>query len=1083
MNEKQTRIHTGLKSLGTDLDVFYQEGVNIYNGNSPLKAHFLAHCAREIDSMIRDTFSTDANKKLIEKKLKANKEDRKGLISSILACLGIEDETAFARKWYDVSNNFAEVAHRNGRSKEPRTAQEGMNIWDAYEDILDELVGNYYSLKRVVDNSFGYINLTAKDRDGNIKVHDIIDRLPFLLNLNAIKFYFFYNLESETWLIPLYEKGFFCPERIQYQFTVGNQLTIPNWIEGYYLIKVAKLNVSINDIDINRVLNEIINSYILYVDKEGNSISNLTADGFMAELICLIPENEPLLSNKIFFLTEQISKQQFLPDIILTKYLEILIQHNSLNLLKSILLTLFIPIKLKNTELEEQFFEDEGITYVESADSYGSPIRAQSLYHLFKHIVKIRAILGDQFVENLIGIVEDFYQYEPYLFNQHEISEVNYATDKNYFSGSPFKTLVQVTFAFLNIDATQLSAFIPLLLDSNSTILQRIFLKLVKENFTKLKDVFLTHITTFLNNVELISDLKTILVVHTGDFTVEEVTELIGKIDLMLTDSKGYLENISPEEILQFRAYTILPFLKLFEASNTDLVYPYTQKWSSELPSHQLDQENTQLINQQYVLLDLSNLNLKEVIQVLQNETLELYNELTLSNLFFEDVQNDSHKYFTHLNSLKNIRPVFRNAILSAARSMSNANTFVYWNELFAFIKDSVLMDSFCIDNKEDYRFISDFCALAIEKTVSEDSAVSLELTSEIIDINLELLKIIKPELENIQGLQNKIRSNGYFYVLDSLLVASLRWGRNELKDETIRFYPNVKETLTELLRTQNSIELHYALGKYLRNVAYLDFDWYLQMLPNIFPEPDHFWFSSFSAYLTQTPHLYAEVFKRLEAEYCRAILNPQLIDNTNLAAIMLEHAVMHHLHFKEEAETSLLDSIVQNCNPKLIRMLVRYVAGDRLAHNFLPDNDLKIRSLWREIHQRTIDLENSEDKRYILGALGNWVMHITHLDKEIFGWLETSFENEKDLNTLAFFDALLLHVEYDPESVGKLLVVYSSYVKGHSNFIYGIEKLTILVHQLYQKGYKDLADQICDCLGRKGFNDFDHIFSLNHKR
>lgn len=1084
MNEKQHRIHEGLKSLGIDLEVFYQEGIAIYHGDSPLKAHYLAHTAREIDSMIRDTFSTDATKKALEKKLKVNKDDRKGLIASILASLGIEQETSFARKWHDVSNNFAEIAHRNSRSKEPRIAQEGMEIWDAYEDILDELVGNYYSLKRVVDNGFNFTNLTVKDQDGNLKVHDIIDRLPFLFNISAIKFYFFRNLESDIWLIPLHEKGFFSPQSIQPQFRLNDQLTIPNWIEGQYLIKVAKQNVGAGNEDITNVLNEIVTAYLLSNDEGGHAGSNSIAAMYLAELICLLPENGYLLPNKLSFLESQILTQSLLNDTIVRDYLGIMIQNESVQLLERVLISLLTPLKLASSEEDLSFLDDETFTFIESTRNYQSPIREYNLYHLFNHTTVIRTLLGDPFIDRLIKIIIEFYKQEPSFFDQYEIGQVDYHADVNHYSGSSFKTLVQVTFALLNADIDRSMPFVVTLLDSGATILQKLFLELLTRNFSQLKDLFLGYSPLLLNNIDLIEGLKSIFNTHKNDFSAEEVSQLTGQIDNLLSGNDWYYAHFSEDEVRRFRALTILSFLKPFETTFAEIVNPYSQKWTAELPPPPSTTEESFPFYQEPVFPDFNTLSYGEVVQLLQTETNNSYQEATLASRLMEDVQNEPYKYFTDLRPIYSLKLVFRNAILSAVRAMAYSNTFIYWTELIEFVKQSVQAESFAIENQQNYQFIVEVCHLFIEKTTHDETAVSLELTAEIIQINLNLLQLLKPELANTQGLQHKIWSIRYYAVLHSLLSASLRWGRNALKEESSRFYPNVKETLTELLHTQDSIELHYVTGKFFRNISYLDFDWYLLVIPELFPESDQLWYSTFSAYLTHTPYLYVDVFKRLEGEYHRAIQNPQFVENTDLVYTLLEHAVMFHLHHKkDETENNLVDKIIQDCNPRIIRAFVHYLLSDRFPRSIIPENDSKIRSLWSAIYQQVMNLEDSEDKRHILGAIGNLVKHMATLDEQVFEWLNTSFEQEKSLNTLAFFEALLLHIEQDPESVGRLLILYSNHFNENTHYIYGIEKLTVLVHSLYKKGYREIADQLCDQFGRKGFNDFDHIFSENHKR
>ena len=227
----QSEIHRNLEVIGPEIAAFYIDGVRILqNEDLETAANLLGHITREIDGGLRDVLSEtkkeelefvvsmpDRNKVTYEKgkegsfkfeskapgKVKvAYKRIGKHKVS-ILQSLGINEPSPLAERWLEVTEKFHSFAHRHGVWDTPREKETFVPLWNEFEEVLADLVGNYLNiLIRVVDRILAYKEPTDEIR----KV------LPNLLKSETRRKYFFKNLPSPAWLKPLREDRWFDPE-------------------------------------------------------------------------------------------------------------------------------------------------------------------------------------------------------------------------------------------------------------------------------------------------------------------------------------------------------------------------------------------------------------------------------------------------------------------------------------------------------------------------------------------------------------------------------------------------------------------------------------------------------------------------------------------------------------------------------------------------------------------------------------------------------------------------------------------------------------------------------------------------------
>ena len=232
LSPRQSEIYRNLQAIGPEIAAFYLSGVKVLQDDDlETSSYLLAHIAREIEGGLRDVLSEkreehlefvvhmpNGKKLTYEKRVKDALEfviDTPGSVkltykkvqgnhkASILQSLGVDENSPLAERWISVAKGFARFAHRHGAWKPPRRREAFVPLWHEFEDVLEDLVGNYLDLLiKVVDRILEYEKPTDKIRGV----------LPHLLTSDMRRKYFFENLASPTWLQPLKEDGWFDPE-------------------------------------------------------------------------------------------------------------------------------------------------------------------------------------------------------------------------------------------------------------------------------------------------------------------------------------------------------------------------------------------------------------------------------------------------------------------------------------------------------------------------------------------------------------------------------------------------------------------------------------------------------------------------------------------------------------------------------------------------------------------------------------------------------------------------------------------------------------------------------------------------------
>jgi hypothetical protein len=112
--------------------------------------------------------------------------------------------------------------------------------------------------------------------------------------------------------------------------------------------------------------------------------------------------------------------------------------------------------------------------------------------------------------------------------------------------------------------------------------------------------------------------------------------------------------------------------------------------------------------------------------------------------------------------------------------------------------------------------------------------------------------------------------------------------------------------------------------------------------------------------------------------------------------------------------------------------------------------------------------MNDKELDSYILSGCCKWLNSVEEIDDEIYKVLLNSvaFINQRDRYSV--IESLSKHINNSPEKVGNILIeLYNKEVT------YDISrgKLQEMVENLYDKGFKEIADKICLIHGEHGFH------------
>ena len=293
MTDQQNEIYKGLNSIGPEIANFYFDGINILSCDLASKSYILAHLLREIDGGLRDIFEQKRKKEqfqkeittdALEKLFKEFKEDYKnydylkdinfekfkaarGHLSSIMVSFGFSFDSVVSKQYIKVALWLNKYAHRSGAFNTPRVPKDVIQIWSEFEEVLSNLIGDYYALADRMDS------LVQMEEPSE----EVLRVLPNLLSTDSKYVYFFSTLKHPKWLTYLFKEGYFKGSLNPNPIETADQpgfFSMPDWRILHYLEEVSTQNLLKQDPIISETIILIIRDIFTYRKDDGFRVEN-----------------------------------------------------------------------------------------------------------------------------------------------------------------------------------------------------------------------------------------------------------------------------------------------------------------------------------------------------------------------------------------------------------------------------------------------------------------------------------------------------------------------------------------------------------------------------------------------------------------------------------------------------------------------------------------------------------------------------------------------------------------------------------------------------------------------------------------
>ena len=1096
MTEKQLEIYKGLQALGPEISSFYKDGIEIIQSDLSSKSYLLAHLLREIDGGLRGLFvSTTSNAKINKAELtnlyeelyeeyqdfeylqNIEKKDVKapGHIKSIVGAFGLDLKDPNCKKYIKNTIILNKYAHRHGPYKMPRNPQDIVNIWQEFEEILAQLIGNYYSISKRIDQ-------ILREKVPN---EEHLNTLPHLLKNISRRVYFFNNLTSPSWLEPLKRRGYFDGknnlEPYEDTETPGFIFT-PYWPALKYLRKISEGGNNQLDISTHQVLSQVIDGIAFYKKPNGRRIVNSKTDYNVFELICNLPVGF-LKERHLEFIRELVLIEQ--NDLVLFKYTKLL---DRLLLEKSGKLILIgLEILLSYKEIEERplnrfssifpSFELKRILGKKKGDlinSFGQEVMDLSLQKVLELSEKNPLFFSDLY----IPAIEDH-------------SQTRFPDKLN----CQLVYLIRDSLEVLPYEIT-LEKLIKFIKHPNS-ILRRIAIHVICKRFKEFENLVWESKVNPLCDPYIKHEFYELIKEHCRNFKNEKIDQFISWIYSIENCNPGNVE--SSTEIWAYKKKEWLTALlglgspkienlieELNSISDSPITHPGFSSWSYGIVGLVSPLTTDQI----------SGMDISEIVlyfdRFIPNEDNHLEPSVDgfLDN-FYEAVKRNPQNFNLGctilIESSTEIQYYWLKGLSKAWHdSQINFDVTEILETLSEIIRSDFYWQDYNILNKENrYKsYLISELLWFLEYGIRNDAhAFPPNMLPTIKEILVEIYERIEP-IENfefdIEKIQTEIlnKSKGKIYVV--LLQYSLRLARVQ-KKEINRWDNSVKNIFDQKIELKiESPFLFFAVGQFLPQIHYLDESWIKMKFKDIFdPAINKNWISAISGFF---------LYNRNNLTYCQMALDEDIYDlalESNVLSKQVLNAVTENICFSysEDIENMGIDSpifekIFNSKKKEIFQTLINFFwSPDRPIYSKYRE---KIKPLWKRIYLECSPLNEPVVDKYILANSTLWIKNIPHLglDGDIYEWVIKSIPYLDIRTKSVLIEDFINHIHESPREIGNLLLELC-----RTGTQYYLRDNTIIeqVTLLYENGEKEIADKICLIHGEEGDHKLRSLYESNN--
>ena len=464
-----------------------------------------------------------------------------------------------------------------------------------------------------------------------------------------------------------------------------------------------------------------------------------------------------------------------------------------------------------------------------------------------------------------------------------------------------------------------------------------------------------------------------------------------------------------------------------------------------------------------------------------------------LADTLAEYVESKPQRFTDNLLPFQSVRNLYQSSLLQGFLNAWKDKKEFDWAVLLGFIRHILTSEHFWTEQYEDgfnYRnwVLSTAADLISEGTKDDTHTFDAQLLPLAEEILLILVDKAQQSVSNLNNLPTDVLNSDRGRVFSAMIDYAWRFACTNESEYTDCQWPYaIRADFTKRLdrNVESSLEFSYTLGFHLPYLSYLDKEWVHLNINRIFPQRDEdHWQAAFSGYLLHGVREEFYLLLKAHGHYQKAL-------NTHFVDAEVLNGLVHHIctGWIEDSETlddktSLIYQLIHSGNPNLLSAMVYFFSrrADNLSDK-VKVNKVKVKVIpaWRALFG--ILSQHSEKKEYqaVLSPLSMWLGLIDKIDDEVCASIKVSMNYLDKVPGYAFtlssvIEALQKHVLITPEKVGK---IYLEIPKNGIRFLGQTQKNEVeaTIRILYKKGYKDIADRICNRFGKAGADFLKSVY------
>jgi len=463
--------------------------------------------------------------------------------------------------------------------------------------------------------------------------------------------------------------------------------------------------------------------------------------------------------------------------------------------------------------------------------------------------------------------------------------------------------------------------------------------------------------------------------------------------------------------------------------------------------------------------------------------------ERGLAQTFEKCVEANPQKFTDDLLPFESISSVYQSSLLHGFLTAWREKKEFDWRALLEFIRQILSLVHFWnVQYKIGFNYrnwcLSAAADLIAEGTKDDTHAFEAQLLPLAEEILLILVEKTEPSVFTPTDSSLDTLSSDKGKVFSAIVNYALRFARTSKSEYTDCRWPyTIRADFTKRLdrSVEPSLEFSYILGYYLPYLMYLDKEWVHLNINHIFPKQDEdHWQAAFSGYLLH-PGVREEFHSLLKTHgHYRKALSTRFAD-TEVRNKLVNHICTGWIEDSEtlDDKTSLIHLLIHSDNPNLLADMVYFFS--RRADNLFDKVKVKVMPAWCALFEVLSQHSEKVEYQRVLSPLSQWIGLIDEIDDEVLAWIKVSMNYLDKVPGYAFtlssvIEALQKHVLITPKKVGE---IYWEIPERGMQFLEQTQKNEVeeTVRTLYKKGYKDIADEICNRFGKAGVDFLRSVY------